>query len=1087
MRKILCLLLLCFTALLGAKEYFVALNGSDTAPGSKERPLATFKKAIELMQPGDTLTIMPGEYRQVIDGSFLRTSPDKRTTIRAMIPGTVLIRGDVDAPAFKKVPGTLFTYVCPWEDKLEAVYEKDTFSTYAFRGTPDGLDFERGVCAVDPEKKLLYVVTTDGRAPEHHSVTISVSNRYGVLIGRHSAANPSHNVLLEGISVTGFNLSGNAGGRPSPVEGIKGVYLRNSVIRNCDVTFCGGGIRLWRPVDCVIDTVRTFCNGAAYSGSGGNIIVNGPALNCIIRNCDAFGSPTAGIRYYGGTITNSHIINCRGGFNGYGDMWCKGIADGKSFIENCTALGSIYPSSKVPGMAPTERNNVYYYVGYCRNPNSIMTLKSTLNFDRTFADPGNWDYRLQGGTGLKAGLKSDGNIYFLSPKGSDANDGKSIVTPWKTLKKIPAGSTVYLMPGVYAPFKIDVPNVRIAGRGIHGNVIVKGGKNAIEITAPGVTVKRINFIGQSGTPVVISASDVTVTNCGFASEKAAVKAAKVNNITLTHCAFTKIPYEFSAVSGNVHSNIMAKPGKKDAASLVFHHSNAFPVKTAEANSHIIVPVYQDAANGNFLLRNPCAFNGRGMLGFPVGPWRRLEYKDLPVTHKLQIHAASARSATLEFFNAVNNVEHQIQFGESPSKMKVVIHRWRDQLTPFRTFTFNGLLPGKKYFYRVDTLMPKRLILSNEDIGPEMTMKLKKHFKGKILEFTTAPRDLPAKEYHVSVKGCDSNPGTAVKPLKTISRAAALVKPGDTVTVHAGVYNESVRLRAGGEPGRPITFRAAPKEKVFWEGSQQKYMCAFSAQNKSHVYIDGFRFRLFSGRTHGNIVLSNGRDFKVTRCIFDGRGPNYSGGSVYGENIKDLLVQNCMIVRGFQGMTLYNCDNVTLKNNLFLVNQLSPMALGYAPMNLTVSHNIIFDSVMVKLPNVLMASVSPDKMTIENNCFYLRVPPAERLATGSLMGAVTNRMTFTAYRKMKGGKETNIFANPGIPAVPQITTFKSRDDWQKNYQKFLKDENTRELGLISPGTYKWWDWQELFPTNPLCTKKTAGSPIGPDPAAFKDFL
>ena len=1085
MKKTLVLLFLCFTALLGAKEYFVALNGSDTAPGSKERPLATFKKAISLMQPGDTLNIMPGEYRQVIDGSCLRTSPDKRTTIRAMIPGTVLIRGDVDAPAFKKVPGTLFTYVCSWEGKVEAVYEKDSFSTYSFRGSPDGLDFERGVCVVDPKKKLLYVVTSDGLAPERHNITICVSRLYGVQIGRHSADNPTHNVLLENISVTGFNLSGEAGGRVSPVEGIKGVYMRNSIIRNCDVTFCGGGIRLWRPTDCVIENVRAFCNGASYSGSGGNIIVNGPTSNTVIRNCDAFGSPTAGIRFYGGTITNCHIINCRGGFNGYGDMWCKGKSDGKSYIENCTALGSIYPTSKVPGMAPTERNNVYYYVGYCRNPNSIMTLKSPLNFDRTFADPGNWDYRLQGGTGLKAGLKSDGNIYFLSPKGSDANDGKSIASPWKTLKKIPADSTVYLMPGVYAPFKVDVPNVRIAGRGIHGNVIVKGGKHAIEITAPGVTVKRINFAGQSGTPVVISASDVTVTNCGFASEKAAVKAAKVKNITLTHCAFTGVPYEFNAVSGSVHSNIMAKQGKKDAASLVFHHSNAFPVKTAEANSRLIVPVYQDAANGNFLLRNPYAFNGRGMMGFPVGPWRRLEYRDQPAAHKLQIHAVSAQSATLEFFNGVDNVEHQIQMGEAPSKMKVVIHRLRDKLTPFRSFTFNGLKPGKKYFFRVDTLMPRRLVLSNEDIGPEMTAKLKKHFKGKILEFTTASRDLPAKEYHVSVKGNDNAPGTAAKPLKTIARAAALVKPGDTVTVHAGVYNESVRLRAGGEPGRPITFRAAPKEKVFWEGANQKYSCAFSVQNKSHVYIDGFRFRLFSGRTHGNIILNNGRDFKVTRCIFDGRGQNYSGGSVYGEDIKDLLVQNCMIARGFQGMTLYHCDNVTLKNNLFLVNQLAPLALGYSPMNLTVTNNIIFDSIITKQPNVLMASVSPDKMTIENNCFYLRVPASERLATGSLMGAVTNRMTFTAYRKMKGGRETNIFVNPGIPAVPRIATFKSRADWSKNYHKFLKDENTKENGQLPTGGFKQWDWRDLFPTNPLCTKKS--SPMGPDPEALKDFL
>ena len=1087
MKKQLLLLILFAAFLLGGKEYFVAPGGNDTHSGGEKAPLATFAKAISLMAPGDTLTIMPGEYRQVIDASYLRTAPDKRTTIRAKIPGTVLIRGDVEAPPFKKVPGTLFTYVCSWEGKLEAVYEKDSFTSYSFRDTPQGLDFERGVCVYDAKKKLLYVVTTDGASPDRHAVSISVSSRHGVQLGRYSADNPTHNVLLEGISVTGFNFSAMGGGRPSPVEGIKGCYLRNSVIRNCDITFCGGGIRLWRPRESVIENVRTYCNGASYAGSGGNIIVNGPVENCIIRNCDAFGSPVSGIRYYGGTITNSHIVSCRGGFNDYGDFWCKGAADGNSFIENSLALGSIYPSSKVPGMPSTERNNVYYYVGYCRNPNSIMTLQSKLNFDRTFADLGNWDYRLQKGTNLNAGLKSDGEIFFLSPNGNNANDGKSIDTPWKTLQKIPAGSTVYLMPGVYASFKVTTPKVRIAGRGIHGNVIIKGGEYGIEIAAPGVTVKRMNFIGQSVAPLLVKASDVTVTNCGFASEKPAIKGENVNELFITHCAFTGVPYDFKSVSGSVHSNIMAKEGKRDSKCLIFSHSNAFPVKSAEPDSLIAVPHYVDAAKGNFLLKNAFSFNGRGMLGFPVGPWRRLEYRDAPVLSQLKSHAVGARSGSVEFFNTFANVENQLQMGESPSKMKVVLPRWRDELTPFRTFTFNNLQPGKKYFYRVDTLMPKRLILSNEDIGPEMTAKLKKHFKGEVLEFTTAPRDLPPKEYHVSPEGNDSNPGTGELPLRSISCAADKAMAGDTVTIHGGVYNESVRLRAGGEPGRPVTFRAAPKEKVFWEGANQKLAFALSAQNKSHIQVDGFRFRLFGGRSSGIIVFVNGSDFKVSRSIFDGRAANYSGGCVFGENIKNLLMENCMVVRGFQGMTLYNCDHVTLKNNLFLVNQLAPLALGYAPMNLTITNNIFFDSIITKQTNVLMASVSPDKMIVENNCFYLRIPPDERLATGSLMGAVTNRLTFTQYRKMKGGPETNIFENPGIPAVPQIAVFKSMADRNKNYERFLKDENKRELGMTAPNVFKWWDWQELFPANPRCQKKTAGGPMGPDPAAFKDIL
>ena len=176
MKIFLLLLTLCAASFLSAKEYFVALNGSDSAKGTQQQPLATFKKALALMQPGDTLTIMPGEYPQMLDGSYLRTSPEKQTVIRAFIPGTVLFKGDVDAPRFTKLEGSRFTYMAPWANKVEAVFEKDTFTTYVFKESPDGLDFERGVCVYDPKKKLLYVVTSDGKAPDKHHLTVNAAN-----------------------------------------------------------------------------------------------------------------------------------------------------------------------------------------------------------------------------------------------------------------------------------------------------------------------------------------------------------------------------------------------------------------------------------------------------------------------------------------------------------------------------------------------------------------------------------------------------------------------------------------------------------------------------------------------------------------------------------------------------------------------------------------------------------------------------------------------------------------------------------------------------------------------------------------------
>ncbi|MHC4541483.1 MAG: DUF1565 domain-containing protein, partial [Planctomycetota bacterium] len=40
----------------------------------------------------------------------------------------------------------------------------------------------------------------------------------------------------------------------------------------------------------------------------------------------------------------------------------------------------------------------------------------------------------------------------------------------------------------------------------------------------------------------------------------------------------------------------------------------------------------------------------------------------------------------------------------------------------------------------------------------------------------------AREYHVSVKGDDTNKGTAKAPFQTISKAVKAAQPGDVITV-----------------------------------------------------------------------------------------------------------------------------------------------------------------------------------------------------------------------------------------------------------------------------------------------------------------
>jgi alpha-N-arabinofuranosidase len=78
----------------------------------------------------------------------------------------------------------------------------------------------------------------------------------------------------------------------------------------------------------------------------------------------------------------------------------------------------------------------------------------------------------------------------------------------------------------------------------------------------------------------------------------------------------------------------------------------------------------------------------------------------------------------------------------------------------------------------------------------------------------------AGEIHVSLSGTDTGAGSATQPFRTISKAAELAQPGDTITVHEGIYRERVNPPRGGTSDEQrITYRAAPGEKVVIKGSE----------------------------------------------------------------------------------------------------------------------------------------------------------------------------------------------------------------------------------------------------------------------------
>lgn len=77
---------------------------------------------------------------------------------------------------------------------------------------------------------------------------------------------------------------------------------------------------------------------------------------------------------------------------------------------------------------------------------------------------------------------------------------------------------------------------------------------------------------------------------------------------------------------------------------------------------------------------------------------------------------------------------------------------------------------------------------------------------------------------------DTNPGTEEKPFKTVRRAADAARPGDTIYVMAGKYDERVRVKAGGAEGAPVAFVAMPRRSAVVRGFDL---------DGSYIRVEGF--------------------------------------------------------------------------------------------------------------------------------------------------------------------------------------------------------------------------------------------------------
>lgn len=206
-----------------------------------------------------------------------------------------------------------------------------------------------------------------------------------------------------------------------------------------------------------------------------------------------------------------------------------------------------------------------------------------------------------------------------------------------------------------------------------------------------------------------------------------------------------------------------------------------------------------------------------------------------------------------------------------------------------------------------------------------------------LAAVAAPAPAPAgSELFVSRTGCvPGGDGSAEAPFCTISAAAAVVQPGQTVLVQPGVYQENVSVTRSGTEAAPITFRAVnTRDGIVRVGSfntDDVTGTIFTLRQVHDVVIDGFDI---TGRQGAAVVVDASSRVTIDgTSITQGSAPavRVTGGS------QDVTVsRNWMHGPGRSALEVEGATGATV-----VANQIpnGGMYLGSAP-DSTITNNTI---------------------------------------------------------------------------------------------------------------------------------------------------
>ncbi len=988
---VMCTFILSGSSALAATEYFVSPRGSDGADGlGPDRAFATVQRGVDALAAGDTLTILPGEYYESVFREGLG-SAEVETLIRAAIPGTAVLRGDVAAPEFEPVDGFRFIYGADFPSRAEAVLELDTLSVLQVQPSLEELEFIPGAMFYDSDAGRLYISSSDLKPPPVHVYRVAVTPASGLRL------DDPQRVVIDGLVATGFHR-GSFIDMNYAESYIWGIILNRPdgcIVRNCTAYLNASGIAVLRgEANNLIENCTVYGNESRFQYEAGGILRIGGGTGDVIRDCVGYRSRLYGIRFYaqreGPPLLQNNIT--------WGtSTQIKGEGTG-GVAEGCIILGNGNITNLQDSVIAGR--NGYMLEERVAEMNNIRLTGVDVNAQ--FADPLNLDFRLQA-TSKYRGTGTDGRdrgafpyepvIYYVSTDGDDRNDGLSIdgafATADRAMEVLAPGITVYFEPGNYSISRpVQLPEARNApvslrGRGV-GGVVIEG--DVALSGGGGLSVERLFFAA----PVAVAQSvAVEFKNCTFDS---GLSARGGDGLHILNCVVRHAPVTLSNVTGGIFASTIFSDLNsagiviRSGSPPVFSDYNAWPsagaawqlageeldlaaVRQMGNEIHSVVAAAEFVeTNGVPLLANSRDFAGRGMNAVAIGLYRP-QALEAPAVAGPFLHSATPTTANFEWWVS-HPAEVELAWGPENGETESTVLNFDG----FGSFSMTNLEPGASYTFEVVRITPH-----DRDMGPlaaEAGMDIH-----AVVTIETPTHHLEPRDLYVAADGNDGADGVSpATAWRTVTHAAAHARPGDTVWIAGGNYPEMVRVRTTGSPGAPITFRAMPGAVVWFDGVERTLPNAFTLTAKSHIVFDGLRFRNQTTQGAGGVVyIRGGGDITLSRCLSDSRGQGYGPSLVKAYSVEDLIISNCLIIGAFGGgIFVTDSPGFVLENSVLLQNLIADVHVVNLPhQSATIRNTIITDALPVKARATLIAVGRFDSLVEENNCYFMRIPSDER--------------------------------------------------------------------------------------------------------------